>query len=742
MFFCRKSQINIANYIANLLDTSYNLNMENVVLSANVKKYLVNALKGLGIREPKLNKQGRYPELTEAAIANLLDDSNTTFFGIYVRIKCAVLHQLQNDAMASRHAEGPNCVKDETAVDRQTVKKLLQDFTKQQNSSDAIILDPETSDKLLRRLTASDVGIDGKILAGNVSGNIDSVIEETMKAIMVGLSDKKLSVEEKRAVSLFLNEIRYAGFKDWLMNKTNQYSEQKFNLLVQGNVNESKYGSLYTKYNVEKVRAEVLNRTVDCLTELAIEQNKEKLRKTKPKRNESDIEESAKNMVNRDYIKTSAEDLLSRVLKDNKKDTLNILSVDSGLKNRAEEFQKKRIAVGLDDIKDLTLLDVLVAVGNDKTQLKAFIEARAVEQECNLERNPKFFEVKKENKIGTILGEQGLKHLKSQGVTVNVDHDIATIKSGKKGPWRGYKALFDRCYNYYQSEIYGPIPSIGLIQGIMSEKGTYKDSEKQNTVKKMEEPWKTDYGEMPADYKDENGVLNLAGEFYNKTKARILLDKSRISHWKYLDAKTRPAGVSGVSAKNDERLAYLQNRITVAEDILANKMPKKGTADFDKEETYAKFEAQIIDKEHNQDDLIQDLVDDEVDGRPFNPNAAWCAVYRNLNEVVDDKTPAGREATREMANDIFGLQGQYAKDKVNNDDLEALAKDFVYGNDVGRQMYDLVDNNKIEAAVAMTKTNNMAVNALQKKHWNDAEYQQYRREEHRQKINDAVGREL
>lgn len=705
MFFCRKSQINIANYIANLLDTSYNLNMENVVLSANVKRYLVNVLKGLGIREPNSKPEG----LHEADIIKLLDDSHTTFADIYERIKLAVLHQLQNDASASKEAP-KNIIKDETAVDRQTIKKILPDSTASQNGKKVLVFSDGLSNQLLRNLTASGVGPDGKLPTGKVSGNIDLVIEETIKTVMAGLSDKKLSVEEKRAVSLFLNEIRYSKFKQWLKDETNQYSDKNFDLLVQGRVNESKYGSLYNQYNAENLRGEVYDQVMACF-----HQNKR-----------------------------MTETFLNGPI-DEKSEVMNVLSVNSSLMERAKQFKEKRSAAGIipvdektkKPVDELIMWDVLVALGNDKTQLQAFIQTRAVEQ--TFMANEPSAEVKKENKIGTILGEQGLKHLKSQGVTVNVDHDIATIKSGKKGPWRGYKALFDRCYNYYQSEIYGPIPSIGLIQGIMSEKGTYKDSEKQNTVKKMEEPWKTDYGDMPADYKDENGVLNLAGEFYNKTKARILLDKSRISHWKYLDAKTRPAGEEEISS--DKRLSYLRNRVKVAEDILANKMPKKGTADFNQKETYAKLEAQIIDKEHNQDDLIQDLVDDEVDGRPFSPNAAWCAVYRNLNEVVDDKTPAGREATREMASDIFNLHGQYAKNKVNNDDLEVLAKDFVYGNDVGRQMYDLVDDNKIEAAVAMTKTNNMAVNALQKKHLHDAEYQQYRREEYRQEIIDAVERE-
>ena len=63
----------------------YNMN-----LSKNVKKYFVNALRGLGVSF-----------LTDLEVAEFLDDPNTTFKTVFDKISEAIDFQLQKDAKSN-----------------------------------------------------------------------------------------------------------------------------------------------------------------------------------------------------------------------------------------------------------------------------------------------------------------------------------------------------------------------------------------------------------------------------------------------------------------------------------------------------------------------------------------------------------------------------------------------------------------------------------------------------------------
>ena len=137
----------------------YNSNMKNFVLSPNVKKYFVNALKSIGLRKPG-QVNGAYQEMSETEISMLLDDTTTSAQTIYNGIKLAVLQQFQNDAKSNK------LIQKNTALDRQVVNDIMVNDLK---------IAPASSNRLLRSLTAASVDENGKVTALKVGETMITV---------------------------------------------------------------------------------------------------------------------------------------------------------------------------------------------------------------------------------------------------------------------------------------------------------------------------------------------------------------------------------------------------------------------------------------------------------------------------------------------------------------------------------------------------------------------------------------
>ena len=109
------------------------------------------------------------------------------------------------------------------------------------------------------------------------------------------------------------------------------------------------------------------------------------------------------------------------------------------------------------------------------------------------------------------------------------------MKKGKKGPWRGLQPLLEQISTFFKEVLYKYMPIIGFVQGMMESLGYASfDPKEANTVHEEEDltqAWQTEYKPIPNACKDENGELNVAGEFVNRLKARLLNDRMQLAEY-------------------------------------------------------------------------------------------------------------------------------------------------------------------------------------------------------------------
>ncbi len=695
--------------------------MQNLNLSANVKQYFVHALKGVGLRETN-PQSGSFVEMSERDILQFLENPQTTTSDIYERIKLAVVQQLQNDAQSDKF------IQNNTAFDRQILKSILTK-TKIGNFKFA----DKVCDVYLRNLTAAGVSNDGKINTTNIGNNLtlECTAEVVMMSVIAGLKDQHLSDNEKDEAGQLWNEVLFVGgyaggYKNWLINITKTY---------QPDLPYTEQTPSFKEYQQREVIIQLKKETTARCGDPKLA---DKLLNCKV--NRAMMEQLA---LNDELIKQSCEYCSLRLDKKNP-----------------------------DPNKDLCLCDVLAVLSDEgkKAQVVTFFQDRSREQSEDLKANPKTSEVTRQNKIGNVIGNAGRKFVKEQtGSGVAVDFDKGSgLGKGKKGPWRGYKPLYDAILSFLK-DLYSNVMTIGFVTKIMEKDGYFispEDAEDAqgtrdlNAYKDVTDAWKTDYQQMNDGFKEESQsgqepTLNVAGEFYNKTKARLLADKMRLS------VKQTQIDDDYMQSHPDlsqlkEQATYLEQRIATAEKILKEQIPNPDSPAFKDPRYFEMLESQIIAEDANQQNVgVQNFLKGTKNNSANDEMGQAVQLFGHL--VTNGTTPNQQQVKREMAKELFHLHGKYENKEITDQDLDGMANRFVQSGALNQIRNDLnelsasgqnkreqnpnVELNsqdyKIAAVDANAAINQFVVKDLQQ-HVAKEQYSQYRANQARSEIMDAV----
>ena len=217
------------------------------------------------------------------------------------------------------------------------------------------------------------------------------------------------------------------------------------------------------------------------------------------------------------------------------------------------------------------------------------------------------------------------------------------------------------------------------------------------------EPWKTGYQEMPTEYRT-NGALNLAGEFYNKTKARILADKVQIQVLPAYTAKSLfKSEFSGDKSKAKAIVEYYKNRIAVAEKILATKMPASNSPEFNDPKYFAKLEKQIIGKEENASNYkeIVEIIERE---KGTTAEKYMCDAIGFFEKIKNSEYPDCVNARYKIATEFFNLDSKVNSGRISNQNLDDMTTRFFESKGF-QQMYSALDNASVAAVDAFAETN-------------------------------------
>ncbi|MCQ2382057.1 MAG: hypothetical protein MJ054_02010, partial [Clostridia bacterium] len=300
--------------------------------------------------------------MLENEIAQFLDNPATTFSDISKKIKFAIAQQYLFDL-------GPDsCIEQKTAYDRATVANMLG------------VLGINDSKQLLATQVFPGVTViqnEGQNIY-HASGELvsDNVLKVVIDSMRKGVTEQKIKDKNdfNQINNIWLNII-YADYnneKNKLGNKGQNYSYERF-----------------------------------CLDNL-----------------KKRVYENIKSSVN-SFDDVKANGVLNRKIKeDNSERTLwQKLKSDKSLFEASLDFCKKRLAIesnkNRDIEKELTLFDVLAVAGNEKAQIITFVQLRSLEQQVQKKNNPDY-ELRKENKIGNILGKKGRAEIKKETGTAPI----------------------------------------------------------------------------------------------------------------------------------------------------------------------------------------------------------------------------------------------------------------------------------------------------------------------------------
>ncbi len=729
--------------------------MRNITLSKNVKKYLVNALKGLGLCHSTTGA-----ELSTETIARFLDDPNTTWDMIYRYIRQAVLVRIQNDAVSTQY------LKNKTAFDRQTVKLVLNEL---QTTPEVHQNIENHADALLRDFSASGIQEDGSNTNYGY-GHIDEITEEIILTMLRGVHEQNLKVDEENLQNseeseamFYLNKICYAEFHEYLVRNYPQFDANRFNqwtmintdnrMGISQQANDPEYDRLYQKFHVDRVEKDVLN-------------------------------DVSARLFNGDRV--AANQFLDTKIEASMRE--QVLAANGVLlKDCISACEKRCLANGLQPANfesELKLRDVLAAAGNAKHQVVTFFQTRSKEQQ----EDPIATEVTAENKIGNLMGKGGRDYVeKSTGTkpAVVFDKETSWSKKGKKGPWRGLKDLYDRICRFMASEEqYKNMQSIGYVTLLLKQDQNYTSAQIVQTKQKqpdnqpVEQPWKVDFQPMSSAYKNADDSLNAAGEFRSKTEARVLADKVRMHE---LNAKIIDGCSKDEQKKYAAQIAYLQQRIANGENALATLAQQIATMpdaqNLKDPKYFAKLTEQIItpkkeekpqnkqedllqnmandihaikeslaDEEQNeaaepekeeQDTLAEEAVQELVDNdQEFSANHEMAHALLALNETAQGTSFGQQKVKAEMAADVLNLRQQYNDGQITEQELVDMAQRFTK-SDVFRNVFYGSYINTLKTDDALQNISQFVENDL-KQHAFSAQYNHSIAEQNQARIQSAV----
>ena len=661
-------------------------------LSANVRQYFIHALKGVGVGYFASNN---YVEMSEQEIAQFLDNPQLTITDIHDKIKLAVFQQLSNDAKSDQFAQ--KC----TSFDRKTVEMML--------ATDSAKFDPLFNQSYIKNLTDSTANYDGF--------NLEQTTEMVIGTLMAGMSEQKLNKDERAEGAILWNEVYMTGYKKWFIAQTGQQPELPYDQYDQQPT------SIKCYYDNQLAEDLLRQTAASC---------------------QGDYNKA------RSILASKVDDKMMTYLRANKQ--------------LLQESQNLRKGRGQDP-KDLTVADVLAVVSSESaaSQVVSYFQTRSREQQDRQKANPHTSDVTRQNKIGNLMGSAGKKNLKmvtKKDVVVAMDAK-SKLPGGKKGPWRGYKKLYDKIYGFLK-EMYGNVMSIGFVQRIMERNGTWINVEfsGQQTAttkaKDVTKTWQTDHQPIPDEYYiqpgNQNGqpaakpVLGVAGQFFNKTKARMLADEMRLID---LRAQMEDISLDEQQAANlKAKAAYLEERIGTAKNVLDNAMPDPKSKDFNNQAYFDALEKHILAEDVNQNNAsVKGFLDYTKNN---SANDEMIAALKQFKKAADNDKPSYQKAKQDMAVKLFHLQDQKNSEIIDEQDVDGMANRFLQGKPGMPSHYDVMcnllrerDNNQeylytaadINAQIKRFAEKDLTQNAVKE------QYEQHQTEQARTKIVEAMAAE-
>ena len=595
------------------------------------KKYIINALKGIGIGAVDAD------DMSLKDIESFLNEATTDGEAIYNKVSQAIYEHSHRDDLWSQNFVAS------LAYDRAALKGII-------DSTNSTQLD-EKSGEFLKQIT---------IPSNKDYNNIKNhyAVATVVDGLIAGLRDQKLKEEEKAEVIQFFEGIyNYNGFNEWLKNRqnTSEFQQLEYNPNISWHKQEKCYRVIYNKYIKEQLENEVWKKAIKLF-----DNNIEDVRNFLTKKID---DEDRKHLRYAGVLKKS-----------------EYFCIDDG-RDPEKELTMKDVLLTLS--KESSHMEVLT-----------YLKSRSFEQEEDLRNksNPLVLPDKKyknkdklalelsQCKIGNLLGRNGCKKIEQQ-TEKKVQVIIDNKKPAKKGEtmWKGYKDVYYRI----ESIMHGVFKSIQAIG--MATKFAAKYLVKENAGQKI--------SVKPVSWEDSvslnisDGLVEKSEEqkeFYSKTKSRLLADNMKLKELSLTESDDEVS---------QQKILYLKSRVAKAKKVidLMSKSPKDSKINFNDEKQCASFEEKIFQSAY--DACFKDKKDENDEKSDKSNLLLREFIEKSQNKSANDymkdafisfisvaneyETPKQKETLRDMAKDVFGISQRIKEGEITPDALDGMVKHFV-----------------------------------------------------------------
>jgi len=616
------------------------------------KKYIINALKGIGIGE--FDKEaGKYKlDMSLKGIESFLNEATTDGKLIYRKIYRAIYEHSHRDDLWSQNFVAS------LAYDRAALKGVIHSA----NSANSTQLD-EKSGEFLKQITTPSKYNNFK------NHNAVTIVVD---GLISGLRDQKLKEEEKAEVIQFFEGIyNYNGFNQWLENRQNtpEFQQLGYNPNISWHKQEKCYRVIYNKYSKEQFEKEVWDSAIKLFG-----------------------------------YKNAKKFLTKKIDKEDRKHLRY-----AGVLKKSEDFC---IDDGRDPENELTMKDVLLTLSKESSHMEVltYLKSRSFEQEEDLRNksNPLVLPDKKyknkdklalelsQCKIGNLLGRNGCKKIEQQ-----TEKDVKVIidkkKPAKEGKtmWKGYKDVYYRI-EYIMRDVFKSIQAIGMANKFAAKYLVKENAGQKISVKPVS--WEDSVSFNISDglaQKSEEQSNTAKEEFYYKTKSRLLADNMELKK------------ISLIEPDNEtyqKKSLYLKSRIAAAEKVISlmSESSNNSNIDFNDKNQCAILEQNIFqnaydacfknqtekkDEKSEKKDIKSDksnLLLQEFIKKSQNKSAndyMQDAFTSFVSVASEYETPEQKATLRDMAKDVFGISQRVEKGEITSDVLDGMVKHFVKSTD-------------------------------------------------------------
>lgn len=323
------------------------------------------------------------------------------------------------------------------------------------------------------------------------------------------------------------------------------------------------------------------------------------------------------------------------------------------------------------------VLDLFMAMSNSvtKAQVIAFCEERATQQDVvNDQRLP----LNDPARLVNTLGHAGRKTIETTIDGHISDKLIPATKAPVGAPlpdtaFRGRSKLATLITQTVKS-LFSSVQSGLLFERMLASKNIAKAQADQNL-------WHiAAFAVTPEQYRDDQGRLNAAGEFFERVQARMVADRVKVTAYQ-MRVQTNPRDAEAAT-----KLQYYENRLYAADEILKKVAAetKKYPSLVQDQAYFQDLDAKILALNDNSPatiDLLQEQAVVDVVAQDSNntKEAYWVDALQTFKDHNNQaQGTAANTASYQMLADLLGLGDRYGRD-INVDDLTNLVQNMANG---------------------------------------------------------------